>query len=598
MLYSEHPLPTLAEIEDRLSATRKSNLPPLRLAVLRNVTVESIEPYLEFMASELGFRAEVTFGGFDNFAQEALGGAPELLHRNLDAALVFSPLPALSASLDTGFAALSPAQVEEEVARLVELFAAAARGIRAQTNAMILWHGLESPLYPALGIQDAQLPLGQAAVVTKLNEGLRQALSQVDNAYLVSMQSCLARIGARQFYDVRYWHLARSPYSRQGLAEIAREDFKYLRALKGRARKCLVLDCDNTLWGGIVGEDGLEGIKLGGSHPGSAFLEFQREVLSLHRRGVILAVCSKNNEADVAEVFDRHPDMILRREHIAAWRVNWRDKGSNLREIATELNIGIESLVFVDDSEFEINLVRTVAPEVQVLQLPHARPSDYRWILAACGAFDLPHLTEEDRNRGALYQAETTRHRELAQSTDLESYCRSLEIKLLIGRADAMSIPRIAQQTQKTNQFNLTTRRYSDADIRSFAEDDDHEVLWLRVSDKFGDMGIVGSCVMRYAGDRAIIDTLLLSCRALGRGIESRFLEESMHLARRHGARHILGQYIPTGKNGQVAEFYACQGFSPVPAEDGQGDWFSLDLKKAPARERGRFVEVSSPLDA
>ncbi len=597
MLYIEPPLPTLAEIEDRLSAPEIGDLPRMRLAVLRNVTMESIQGYLQYMAYELGFRADVAFGGFDNLVQEALGGAPELLHRDLDAALVFAPLPALSTLLDTGFSALSPAQVEEEVARLVALFGTVVRGIRKQSNAMILWHGLEAPLYPAMGIQDAQLACGQLAVVARLNEGLRLALSSVDNAYLVSMETCLARIGARQFYDLRYWQLARSPYSRLALAEIAREDFKYLRALKGRARKCLVLDCDNTLWGGIVGEDGLEGIKLGSGHPGSAFVEFQREVLSLHRRGVILAICSKNNEADVMEVFERHPDMVLKPEHIAAWRINWRDKAGNLRDIAAELNIGIDSLVFADDSPFEADLARSMVPEVQVLQLPPARPSDYRWILAACGAFDLPRITDEDRKRGALYQAESGRQRERAKCSDLESYCRSLEMKLHIGRADAMSIPRIAQQTQKTNQFNLTSRRYSDADIRSFSESPDHEVLWLRVADKFGDMGIVGTCVIRYQGDEAVVDTLLLSCRALGRGIEGRFLAEAMHLARRRGTQRILGQYIPTAKNSQVEEFYAGQGFVPTPRKAGEGDWFVLDLKQVPAPGGGGFAEVRSPLD-
>lgn len=595
MLYTETQLPTLAQIEDRLSASAGSDLPPLRIAVLRNITVEPIQGYLEFMASELRFRAEVAFGGFDTFAQEALGGAPVLLHRELDAVLVFTPLPALSTLLDTGFSGLSPEKVEEEVARLLALFEASIRGIREQTNAMILWHGLEAPLYPALGIQDAQLPWGQAAVVARLNEGLRQALSCVSSAYLVSTQACLARLGARQFYDARYWQIARSPYSRQGLAEIAREDFKYLRALKGRTRKCLVLDCDNTLWGGIVGEDGLEGIKLGSAHPGSAFMEFQREVLSLHRRGVILAVCSKNNLADVMDVFDRHPDMVLKREHMAAWRVNWQDKAGNLREIAAELNIGIDSLVFADDSDFEVNLVRELVPEVQVLHLPLARPADYRWLLAACGAFDLPHLTDEDRKRGELYRAESARNLERAATTDLESYCRSLEMRLQIGRADEMNIPRIAQQTQKTNQFNLTTRRYSDADIRRFANGGGHDVLWLRVADKFGDMGIVGTCVVRYEGADAVVDTLLMSCRALGRGVEDRFLAETIRLARARGAQRMLGQYVPTPKNGQVADFYGRQGFSPAPAADGEGRWFVLDLASAPTPGPGVFAEVLAP---
>lgn len=598
MFYTEAPLPTLFDMEERLARPDLAAFPVLRLAVLRNVTMESIEPYLQYLACDMGFRAEVVFGGFDNFVQESLGSASDIFQRELDAVLVFTPLPALSPLLDTGFAGLSPVQADDEVKRIVALFGTVANGIRAQTDAMILWHGMEAPVYPALGIQDAQLPSGQAALVAGLNEALRAALAAAGNACLVNTEACLARLGARAFYDMRYWHLARVPYSRKGLAEIACEDFKFLRNLKGRTRKCLVLDCDNTLWGGIVGEDGIEGIKLGRSHPGSAFVEFQQEVLSHYHRGVIVALCSKNNEDDVWEVFDKHPDMVLKREHIAAWRINWEDKVSNLCALAAQLNIGTDSLVFADDSDFESNLIREQMPEVQVLQLPKERPGEYRWVLAACGAFDLPYLTDEDRKRGALYQVESIRRQQRAGHTDLEAYCRSLAIQLEIGRADAFTIPRIAQQTQKTNQFNLTTRRYNEADVGRFSASADHEVFWLKVADKFGDMGIVGSCIVAYRGEDAVVDTLLLSCRALGRGIESRFLSELMHLARRRGARRMVGQYIATAKNGQVAGFYRSQGFSAAPSEDDVGECFSFDLASLPAREAGVFASVKTPSGA
>lgn len=596
MFHPESALPSLLDIEERLAMPDVAALPLLRLAVLRNVTMESIEPYLQYMACEMGFRADVHFGGFDNFVQESLGGAPGVLQGELDAVLLFTPLPALSPAFDSGFAVMSPVEINNELDRLSDLFATVVNGIRAQTGAMILWHGMEAPVYPTLGIQDGQLQLGQTAVVAKLNEALRVALTTVANACFVNMQACLSRLGAQQFYDTRYWHIARAPYSRKGLGEIAREDFKFIRSIKGRTRKCLVLDCDNTLWGGIVGEDGLEGIRLGSTHPGSAFVEFQKEVLALYHRGVILAICSKNNEEDVWEVFDRHPDMILKREHIAAWRINWDNKAGNLRALASELNIGGDSMVFADDSDFEINLVREQLPEVMALQLPKQRPGDYRWVLAACGAFDLPYITEEDRKRGALYQAESVRTKERAGSTDLESYCRSLDMVLEIGRADEFSTPRIAQQTQKTNQFNLTTRRYTEADIQKFSSSADHDVFWLKVTDKFGDMGIVGSLVIAYRGADAVVDTLLLSCRALGRGVEARFLFEVAHLARKHGAKRMVGHYIPTSKNVQVANFYTAQGFVNEPAPEGEDGGFVLDLATLKPLEPGVFASVLTPL--
>ena len=598
MFYTEAPLPTLLDIVERLARPDVAAFPLLRLAVSRNVTIESIEPYLQYLACDMGFRAEVVLGGFDNFVQESLGSAPDIFRGALDAVLVFTPLPALSPLLDTGFAGLSPVQADDECKRIVALFGAVVNGIRAQTDAMILWHGMEVPVYAALGIQDAQLQGGQAALVARLNEGLRAALAAVGNAFMVNTQACLARVGARQFYDTRYWHLARAPYSRKGLAEIAFEDFKFIRSLKGRTRKCLVLDCDNTLWGGIVGEDGVAGIKLGQNHPGSAFVEFQQEVLSHYHRGVILALCSKNNEEDVWEVFDKHPDMVLKREHIAAWRINWADKPSNLRALASQLNIGCDSLFFVDDSDFECNLVRQQMPEVQVLQLPKERPGEYRWLLAACGAFDLPYLTEEDRQRGALYQAENIRSLARTETTDLDAYCRSLGMALEIGYADAFTIPRIAQQTQKTNQFNLTTRRYTEADIARFSESAEHDVLWLKVTDKFGDMGIVGSCVVSYQGDAAVVGTLLMSCRALGRGVEARFVSEVMHLARQRGAQHMLGQYIATAKNAQVAGFFVSLGFKATASDGEVGEWFTFDLESLPPIDAGVFSSVKVPPSA
>jgi len=594
-----NPFPPLPEIEALLSTPQARELQQLRLAVLRNITVEAIEPYLRYLAHAQGFNAEVKFGGFDQLMQEAVGGARDLLLPDLDAVLVFAYLSQLSQAVATGFAGLSKEQLAQETERLRVYFEEVVQGIRRQTDAMILWHGLEPPLHPALGIRDAQLPDGQSATVARLNDLLRTTLTGLPNAFLVDMAGCLARVGAPEFYDDRFWHLARAPYSRLALAHIAGEDFKFLRALKGRAKKCLVLDCDNTLWGGIVGEDGLKGIQLGKDHPGSVFSEFQKEIVSLFHRGVIIALCSKNNEADVWEVFDRHPDMLLKREHIAAWRINWEDKPANLRALAAELNIGLDSMVYVDDSEFEAGLVRRELPEVHTLCLSGEQRLRSRAVLASCGLFDAPRLTEEDRHRGRMYQADAGRRRARSQSTDLESYCRTLAMRLEIGRGDEFTIPRIAQQTQKTNQFNLTTRRYSEADIARFVASPEHDVLWVRVSDTFGDLGIVGVCILRYDGEQADIDTFLLSCRALGRGVEARFLAEALQVARSRGARTVTGRYLKTGKNAQTEGFYAGHGFQEIEAaRTSDGRTFLKPLDNLAPPDAGHFVEIVRPCAA
>ncbi len=391
--------------------------------MLRNVVVEPIEPYLRYLAFEIGHNASVRFGEYDQMYQEAVGGGPDLLNDSTTCVLMFVSLDVLSWNLSRNFAALRSADVQREIEQIGDFIDAVLAGIRRQTPAMILWHGFELPVWPALGIVDSQRPDGQAAVVAALNERLRVRAGG-DRQRVFRRPQCLplTRSAGRRSWDARYWHIGRAPYSREALQEIAQEDFKYLRALKGRHKKCLVLDCDDVLWGGIVGEDGIDGIKLGRSYPGSPYLELQQEVVNLYHRGIIVALCSKNNEADVWEVFRKHPDMVLREDHIAAARINWVDKATNLRALAAELNLGLDSFVFVDDSEIECDLVRSVLPEVSVVHLPRDKAVEHRDRLIAGGWFETLTLSDEDRQRGASYQAESARTKLRGESPDLESY--------------------------------------------------------------------------------------------------------------------------------------------------------------------------------
>lgn len=589
--------PPLVDIEAALATPAATPLDPLRLAVLREVTVEPLDSYLRYLGRRCRLDTTITFGGFGTLVEEAVGGAA-FLDRDLDAVLIFAPLVAVSPALSSRFAALDRHGVEDEVSRITGLFESVVAGIRRQTEATILWHGLEPPIFPSFGILDAQNPDGQAAVIAGLNAALRAALHAVQGAHFVDTAACVARVGGPSFYDARYWHLARAPYTPKALGEIAAEDFKFLRALKGKAKKCLVLDADNTLWGGVVGEDGMSGIKLGATYPGSAFLEFQHQVVSLFHRGVLIALCSRNNEDDVWEVVDRHPDMVLRRTHISAWRINWQDKATSLRELAEELNIGLDSIVLADDSEFEAGLVRDRLPDVEVLQLPAGEPVEYANRLASCGLFETLGLTAEDRSRGEIYRAEATRRRARTEAGDLVSYYQSLEMAVSIDRANGFSIPRIAQLTQKTNQFNLTTRRYGDGDIAAFVASPEHDVFSLRVSDRLGDLGIVGACIVEYVGGQAVLDTFLLSCRALGRGVEQKFLEEILHLCRARGADVVQAEYVRTAKNVQAEEFFVANGFSELEPSSATTRVFTYQLGQLPPRAAGHFSIVASPLDS
>ncbi|UCE06741.1 MAG: HAD family hydrolase [bacterium] len=586
-----------AEIQDILNKNKAKidDLPRLNISILRNIVVESIVPYLKFFTYKIGCAAEIQMGDYDNIVQESMGINEGLLKKETDCVLIFMKLENLSWSLVRNFSALQAEEVQNEVARIQETVTNILTGIRKQTDGMILWHGFELPLYPGLGIWDSQIPEGQTGVISELNNLLRTALQSVPNAYYVDLNLCLARVGGNTFYDDRYWHIGRAPYSRDALCEIASEDFKFIRALKGKNKKCLVLDCDNVLWGGIIGEDGMSGIKLSKTYPGSPYYEFQQEVLSLYNRGIILALCSKNNAADVWEVFNNHPDMVLKEKHIAAAEINWQDKATNLKQIAANLNIGLDSLVFVDDSEFEVNWVREAIPEMTVLHFPKDKTVEYRNLLASCGLFDTLTISAEDRKRGAMYKAEAQRKKLQAEVPDLESYYKSLEMVIEVKFADNFTLPRIAQLTQKTNQFNLTTRRYSEADIKSYMEAVDVDVLSLKLMDKFGDSGIVGVCILKYNEQKAVIDTFLLSCRILGRGVEDVFVIQALKLAKQRGCEAVIGEFYPTAKNAQVKDFFPKQGFEQFSSSNKNGEGcYLMDITQSIREEPSYFKEIKS----
>lgn len=339
------------------------------------------------------------------------------------------------------------------------------------------------------------------------------------------------------------------------------------RELELDRKKCLVLDLDNTLWGGILGEDGIDGIQLGGDYPGKAFSYWQRSLLELAHNGVILAICSKNNEADVIETWEKNPAMVLKREHFSAIRINWTDKATNMRELANELNIGLDSMVFLDDNPGERELIKQLLPEVSVPDFPD-KPYQLMPFFKSLveNYFRIYMVTNEDRAKTEQYRANAQRNAEQARFIDLESYLYSLDIQLEIRPADEHNLPRIAQMTQKTNQFNLTTRRYAQADVQHLLDLGWH-IYCMSVSDRFGDSGITGTIFLEPVEETTVkIDTLLLSCRILGKGIEEAFVKTVFNLLRLDGYRMINADYLPTAKNGQTADFYDRMGMTCVKA--------------------------------
>jgi FkbH-like protein len=565
----------------------------LRVALLSSCTIDLFQKPLAGALESRDFRASMWIGGFGQARQDILNPSSELYGHEpavvvlyMDAGDLFREL------LENPFAYSSDARKElalrcvHEVAALAEVLTERLPHATVLLNTVVV-----DPLNSLVGLEyNSEYGFQDAA--DTFNTGLGAIVTRLPGAVIVDVASLAARIGFENWRDSRLWYLARSRWSRKAMNALAEHYAAVIASKLGRIRKCVVLDLDNTLWGGVVGEDGIEGLRLGEDGIGRAFVEFQMELLNLNRRGVLLAICSKNNLEDAIGVIRRHPAMRLREEHFAAMRINWEDKSANLRAIAEELNIGLDSFVFLDDNPVEREWVRQSVPEIMVPEWP-ADPADYKTALLEISSRYLCtlSLTHEDRTRGELYKAQGERQKFEASASSVEDFYRTLQMRARIGLADAFSIPRIAQLTQKTNQFNLTTRRYAEAEISAFSRDANSSVWWLELSDRFGPNGIIGVLVLkRQSPDVWFVDSFLLSCRVMGRTAEIAFLAV---VARELGARKLIGEFRPTAKNHPVRDLYARLGFNSVPQVNG-GEFWELDLSNVPLEPPPWFeIEVA-----
>ena len=409
------------------------------------------------------------------------------------------------------------------------------------------------------------------------NNALIEAEVENINVKLLDIREFTRRYPLAEVFDWKFWFISQMGMNPRLSKPFAEWWSRKLDEISLKRKKCLVLDLDNTLWGGVLGEDGIDGIKLSGDYPGKAFHYFQEAILELSKSGVILTVCSKNNEEDVLEAWDKNPFMVLKKDNFATWRINWMDKATNIKELAEELNIGLDSFVFVDDNPTERELIRQSLPMVEVPEFPaqpYELPLFFKDLVEKY--FRVYSLTAEDKKKTEQYKANAQRAQAQRSFVDLDSFLESLDIQITIEEANDFNIPRIAQMTQKTNQFNLTTKRYTDADVRSFVERG-WKIWCISVADKFGDNGITG-CIM-VNGDT--IDSFLLSCRILGKGIERAFLNKILSILRGSGIKSVWAHYAPTAKNAQVKDFYDRCGFH-CETEDIEGNKsYLIDLDAA-----------------
>jgi len=551
-------------------------LKPFRLAILRSFTVEPIMPLLRAASLLSGIDLTVHLGEFNAYTQEILDDQSPLYGFTPDAAILAVQAEDLAPDLWTTFANLSAEEADEAVRRCSQHINNLISSFRRRTQASLIVHTMALPNQPTMGLLDAQSEGSQSSYIQQINKEIRRHAEQVAGVYLLDYDALVARHGRNVWRDKRKWLTARLPISAPNLVHQAREWHRFLPPLTGKMAKCAVVDLDNTLWGGIVGEDGLEGLKLGSEYPGAAFRDVQRALLDLSQRGIILAICSKNNDADVKEVFDKHPDMLLKAEHFAALRINWTPKSENLKAIAAELNIGIDSLAFIDDNPVERQQIRCALPEVMVVELPD-NPQGYAEAIRDFAPFERLSLVSEDKQR-ARYYAAKRQARDLEHGAgSREDFYRSLEQRAIICSVTPLSLKRVAQLTNKTNQFNLTTRRYSEQQVEEMASKEGWEVCSIQVVDRFVDNGIVGVAIFHTQGSTCEIDTFLLSCRVIARTVETALLAHVVSQARRRGATQLRGWFLPTAKNAPAANFYQTHGFELLKQTE-QGKLYGLDL--------------------
>jgi FkbH-like protein len=577
----ETKLTRLARVITGLRAKGRDLKPlsPFRLAVLGNGTLDFIEPILSGSAARHGIALEVIRGDYGQIVQEALDPQSTICRAAPDAVLIALDYRALPLRLSPGDQAAGDASVSAALQQLDTIRG----GISRNCGAVTIFQTLALPPEPLFGSFDRHLPGTLPWMIAAINQGIAERVDGT-TAVLLDVAALAATVGTWEWFSTSEWNLAKLPFATAYAPLYGDHVARLLAALRGKARRCLVLDLDNTVWGGVIGDDGVEGIRIAeGDAIGEAYRGVQRAALQLRERGIVLAVSSKNEDATARLPFRNHPEMLLREDHIAVFQANWKDKASNISAIAQTLALGLDSFVFLDDNPAERQLVRTTLPEVAVPELPED-PALYVRALLAAGYFETTVLSEEDRIRAAFYEGNARRVALQSEVTDIAAYLRSLAMEITFQPFDEIGRARISQLINKSNQFNLTTRRYTEAEVAAAELDPKVFTLQVRLTDSVGDNGMISVIICRgTASDTWLIDTWLMSCRVLGRRVEEAVLAEIVLHAGRAGINRLIGRYIPTERNAMVRDHFGTLGFSLL-SEHGSGatEW-ELRLPIPPA---------------
>jgi FkbH-like protein len=544
----------------------------INLALLSSFTIDPLEVYLDIESRKINLFPEFYIAGFNQFRQELLNKESYFYKFQSDLTILAVNLDSFLGDIKFDFFNLSLKSREEKIKYVIENIGKIILNFKQNSSGIMLINNFIVPSYSPYGIIDNKETLGLRGFYQKINLELENLIKKENRVYLFDIDKVAGSFGKDKIINYKLKYLASMEYSESFLPYLTKKYISYIKTLKGMTKKCIVLDLDNTLWGGIVGEDGYNGIKLNITNPGNQYIDFQKALLNLHQIGILLAINSKNNYDDAMEVIKKHPFMVLREEHFACIKINWNDKSKNILEISKELNIGLDSMVFFDDSPVECELIKQTFPSVLVVNLPSS-PSLYLETLKNLNDFNVLSITEEDTKRGAMYKSRQNRIELESSLNDLNLFLKSLQIVVNIKEMDDFSLPRVSNLIMKTNQFNQTTKRYSKTEIINMSRNPHIYILTLSVKDKFGDEGIVGVIILKKNENIGTIDSFLMSCRILGRNIEKVFIYKICEIARKIGIEIVKGEYIQTKKNTFVKDFYKKIGFDLENKIDNRTIW-------------------------
>ena len=549
----------------------------IRIALLGSFTLNGIEETLQAKCVELNVGCITFVSGYNQYNQEILNPtsdlykfSPEISFLILDSRSILGKLFYFPYSIPEVERKIFIEKRISEIASLIKSYTDKSKSKLIITN-------LSIPTYSPYGLYETKVSYGLQEMINDFNSQLIKLVRTQGSVYVYDFNGFVTHYGEKNTFDFRQFLFGDIKISLDCIPYLVHDWLGYIKAILGLNKKCIVLDLDNTLWGGVVGEDGFEGIKLGNDPIGKSFIEFQNVLLALHQRGIILAINSKNNQDDALHVIRDHPNMILREENFACMKINWNDKTTNMKEIANILNIGLDSIVFFDDDPVNREYMRLNLPQVLTVELPQD-VTQYTQTLMIMNDFHLLKITEEDTNRGQMYLQDKQRKEFEQSTTSLQDFLNNLDIKLTIKQANDFTIPRISQLTLKTNQFNLTTRRYQEEEVRKFVKEENYWVGCAQIEDKFGDNGITGVFIIKKENSEWLIDTLLLSCRVMGRKVENAILDYILQKAKEAGVNIVKGEFIPTNKNTPSESFFSDYGFKK------DGKYWIYDLINNPIK--------------